>query len=155
MGDTIDDQQVSCLWQGEYLLSVSLSGHINYLDRNNPDRPLRILKGHNKNLSAVASYDNGSTIYSASFDGRVDILNRFKMSNLIVVCCFFNFPYFIGTQRMEIWIMWQDAHTLTKFVKLPQLQINCILWDWTNCSGIFYPPVRNMGNYINMHPLFS
>lgn len=82
MGDTVDDQQVSCLWQGEYLLSVSLSGHINYLDRNNPDRPLRILKGHNKNLSAVASYDNGSTIYSASFDGRVDILNVYMCISL-------------------------------------------------------------------------
>lgn len=74
MGDQVDDQQVSCLWQGEYLLSVSLSGHINYLDRNNPDRPLRVLKGHNKNLSAIASFNNGSTLYSASFDGRIDIL---------------------------------------------------------------------------------
>ena len=81
MGDQVEDQQVSCLWQGEYLLSVSLSGHINYLDRDNPDRPLRILKGHNKNLSAVASYNNGSTIYSASFDGRVDILKCNIYSN--------------------------------------------------------------------------
>jgi len=83
MGNTVEDQQVSCLWQGEYLLSVSLSGHINYLDRNNPDRPLRVLKGHNKNLSAAASYNNGSTIYSASFDGRVDILNWYMYNNVV------------------------------------------------------------------------
>lgn len=44
MGGEIQDQQVSCLWQGSYLLSVSLSGYINYLDVNNPDKPLRIIK---------------------------------------------------------------------------------------------------------------
>ena len=44
MGAAIEDQQVSCLWQGDYLLSVSVSGHINYLDRNNPGVPHRILK---------------------------------------------------------------------------------------------------------------
>lgn len=48
MGTTVEDQQVSCLWQGNYLLSVSLSGFINYLDANNPEKPLRIIKGHNK-----------------------------------------------------------------------------------------------------------
>ena len=44
MGAAIEDQQVSCLWQGDYLLSVSVSGHINYLDRNNPGVPHRTLK---------------------------------------------------------------------------------------------------------------
>jgi hypothetical protein len=36
--------QVSCLWQGQYLLTVSLSGFINYLDVNNPDKHIRIIK---------------------------------------------------------------------------------------------------------------
>ena len=44
MGSQVEDQQVSCLWQGSYLLSVSVSGFINYLDVNNPDKPLRILR---------------------------------------------------------------------------------------------------------------
>lgn len=44
MGSTIEDQQLSCLWQGPHLLSVSLSGFINYLDINNPAKPLRVLK---------------------------------------------------------------------------------------------------------------
>lgn len=44
MGTQIEDQQVGCLWQGSYLLSVSLSGYINYLDVNNPAKPLRVLK---------------------------------------------------------------------------------------------------------------
>ena len=44
MGSTVDDQQVGCLWQGSYLLSVSLSGFINYLDVNDPKKPLRVVK---------------------------------------------------------------------------------------------------------------
>ena len=44
MGKAIEDQQVSCLVQGDYMLSVSLSGSINYLDKNNPDTPLKILR---------------------------------------------------------------------------------------------------------------
>ena len=43
-GDTVDDQQLGCLWQGDYLLTVSLSGNINYLDTNNPSSPMRIIK---------------------------------------------------------------------------------------------------------------
>ena len=44
MGDQVLDQQVGCLWQGSYLLSVSLSGYINYLDVNDPSKPLRVLR---------------------------------------------------------------------------------------------------------------
>lgn len=44
MGNNIEDQQVSCLWQGEHLLSVSLAGHITYLDPSNPEKPRRIVK---------------------------------------------------------------------------------------------------------------
>ena len=43
MGTRIEDQQIGCLWQGDNILSLSVSGNINYLDRNNPDKPLRIL----------------------------------------------------------------------------------------------------------------
>lgn len=44
MGNTVDDQQVSCIWQGKHLLSVSLSGFINYLNVDDPTKPLRIIK---------------------------------------------------------------------------------------------------------------
>ena len=36
--------QVSCLWQGDNLLTVSLSGHINYLNLEDPTTPLKIVK---------------------------------------------------------------------------------------------------------------
>ncbi|KAH9391462.1 WD repeat-containing protein 1 [Tyrophagus putrescentiae] len=45
MGGDVLDQQVSCLWQGSHLLSVSLSGFINYLDlAGDPSKPLRVEK---------------------------------------------------------------------------------------------------------------
>lgn len=70
-GDTVDDQQLGCLWQGDYLLTVSLSGNINYLDTNNPSSPMRIIKGHNKNILSLVSSPDGSTLYTGSFDSRI------------------------------------------------------------------------------------
>ncbi|XP_062572597.1 actin-interacting protein 1-like isoform X1 [Saccostrea cucullata] len=64
MGKTVDDMQVGCLWQGNSILTVSLSGFINYLDINNPSTPRRVLKGHNKPISAMALCEG--TIYSAA-----------------------------------------------------------------------------------------
>lgn len=71
MGNTVDDQQVSCLWQGEHLLTVSLSGFISYLDVDNPTKPLRVIKGHNKPITVLALSDDRSTIYTGSHDGAV------------------------------------------------------------------------------------
>lgn len=44
LGTDVFDQQLGCLWQKNHLLSISLSGYINYLDKNNPDRPVRVIK---------------------------------------------------------------------------------------------------------------
>lgn len=81
MGNTVDDQQVSCLWQGDYLLSVSLCGYINYLDVNNPTKPLRIIKGHNKPITALGLSEDHSTIYTASHDGAVTNWNSGNGTN--------------------------------------------------------------------------
>lgn len=71
MGSDILDQQVSCLWQGSYMISVSLSGFINYLDKDNPEKPKKIIKGHNKSITALASRtERGSDqILTGSHDG--------------------------------------------------------------------------------------
>jgi len=71
MGNDIEDQQVSCLWQGQHLLSVSLAGHITYLDPNNPSKPRRIVKGHNKSITVLAVNGNRDTLYTGSHDGIV------------------------------------------------------------------------------------
>ena len=44
LGSSVEDMQLGCLWQGDYILSVSLSGFINYLDKSNTSRPYRIIK---------------------------------------------------------------------------------------------------------------
>lgn len=70
-GTTVEDQQLGTLWQGAHLLTVALSGYINYLDVNNPAKPHRVLRGHNKNITALAVDDRSATLYTGSYDGRV------------------------------------------------------------------------------------
>ena len=40
MGEGVEDQQVGCLWSGPHLVSVSLSGFLNFLDLDNPSKVL-------------------------------------------------------------------------------------------------------------------
>ncbi|XP_067894170.1 WD repeat-containing protein 1 [Heterodontus francisci] len=74
MGSDVLDQQLGCLWQQNYLLSVSLSGYINYLDETNPSKPLRVLKGHSKSVQSlnVHTIDGKCSIYSGSYDGHIN-----------------------------------------------------------------------------------
>lgn len=44
MGTEVEDQQVSCIWAGEHLVSISLSGFINYLNPADPSKPKKIIK---------------------------------------------------------------------------------------------------------------
>lgn len=73
MGSDVLDQQISCLWQNKYLLSVSLSGFINYLDVNNPTTPLRVVKGHNRTITALAvnAASDKKIVYTGSCDGCI------------------------------------------------------------------------------------
>jgi WD40 repeat protein len=68
--DTLENQQLGCLWQGEHLLSLNLNGDITYLDEANPAQPKRVVKGHLKNLTALAVLPGGERFYAASSDGR-------------------------------------------------------------------------------------
>jgi WD40 repeat protein len=48
-----------------------LSGDITYHDINNPNKPKRIVRGHNKNITALA-YDSASKrMFSGSYDGLI------------------------------------------------------------------------------------
>lgn len=71
-GKTTEDMQVGCAWIGEYILTISLSGYINYLDKNNPDRPTRILKGHNKPIMALTLGSDGKTLYTGCSGGHIN-----------------------------------------------------------------------------------
>uniref|UniRef100_A0A5F8H8G0 WD repeat-containing protein 1 n=1 Tax=Monodelphis domestica TaxID=13616 RepID=A0A5F8H8G0_MONDO len=74
MGPNVLDQQLGCLWQKDHLISVSLSGYINYLDKNNPNKPLRVIKGHSKSIQCLTVHKNDgkSYIYSGSHDGHIN-----------------------------------------------------------------------------------
>ncbi|KAH8325315.1 hypothetical protein KR067_009187 [Drosophila pandora] len=81
MGATVDDQQVSCLWQGDNLITVSLSGVITYLNVADPSKPLRVVKGHNKPITVLGLSDDRSTIYTGSHDGVVTNWNSGNGTN--------------------------------------------------------------------------
>eukprot|EP00056_Hartaetosiga_gracilis_P021022 m.22401 g.22401 ORF g.22401 m.22401 type:complete len:597 (-) comp8836_c0_seq1:2086-3876(-) len=69
--DSVDNHQLGCLWQGETLISVSLNGNINYLNLASPDAPSRVVIGHSKAITAVASTVDSGVAYTSSYDGKV------------------------------------------------------------------------------------
>ncbi|KAJ3050240.1 WD repeat-containing protein 1 [Rhizophlyctis rosea] len=68
-GDTFEAQQVGSLWQGDYLLTLSLSGDFNYIDKNTW-KPSRIVRGHQRAITALAVSPD-KTLFSGSYDGRI------------------------------------------------------------------------------------
>jgi len=55
-GNDVNSQQVGALWQGEDIITISLSGAINLLDPHNPDKPRVVQHGHNRLIASLA-YD--------------------------------------------------------------------------------------------------
>jgi len=67
---TVDDMQVSCLWLGDYMMSVSLSGRVNYLDVKQ-ERPIKVLTGHRKAIQDMAVDRANGYVYTCDADSRV------------------------------------------------------------------------------------
>ena len=53
------------------MISVSLSGFINYLDPASPDKPKMIIKGHNKPITAMDLSADRKSVYTGGSDGTV------------------------------------------------------------------------------------
>jgi len=53
------------------MMTIALSGDIFYLDRNSPNKPSKVIKGHNKFVTALAHDKANKHIYSASYDGSI------------------------------------------------------------------------------------
>ncbi|OQS01263.1 hypothetical protein ACHHYP_01480 [Achlya hypogyna] len=70
-GSTIQDMQQAVVWHGDYMLSLSLSGDLNYLNPATPDKPTRILNGHQVSLQALAVDREEGKFFTGSYDGVV------------------------------------------------------------------------------------
>jgi WD40 repeat protein len=68
--DTLD-QQVGALWSGDFLISVSLSGAINYLDVTNPSKPKRVIHGHQTSITSLVIGKGNNKFYTAGLTGEV------------------------------------------------------------------------------------
>lgn len=72
MGDQVEDQQVSCIWTAaNHLLSLSLSGFINYINPDQPGAPERIIKGHSSPITRIAASPDGRQLYTSAMDGFI------------------------------------------------------------------------------------
>lgn len=70
MGNAVEDQQLSIVWTNNALISVSLSGFINYLDRKSESIE-RVISGHNKPITALALSPDKSLAFTADFEGNI------------------------------------------------------------------------------------
>eukprot|EP01115_Flamella_aegyptia_P006459 TRINITY_DN27069_c0_g1_i2.p1 TRINITY_DN27069_c0_g1~~TRINITY_DN27069_c0_g1_i2.p1 ORF type:complete len:405 (+),score=208.95 TRINITY_DN27069_c0_g1_i2:689-1903(+) len=70
-GEALEDQQLGCLWQGDELISINLGGDVSYLDVNNPSKPKKVLRGHNKFITALAHDASTNSVYTASYDANI------------------------------------------------------------------------------------
>lgn len=50
----VADMQTCAAWCGEFIVSLSLCGHLNYLDPANPGSPGRVVYGHSSSITCLA-----------------------------------------------------------------------------------------------------
>lgn len=70
LGDSFEYQQVANLWAKNYLVSLSLSGELNYIDPRSPGVS-RVVYGHQNSIKALSVNLNDKTLFTGSYDGRV------------------------------------------------------------------------------------
>lgn len=70
-GENLNDQQVGALWIGDYIITVSLSGAINYLSPSSPSKPVKVLHGHQTSIQSISIDPANSCFYTAGLTGEV------------------------------------------------------------------------------------
>eukprot|EP00899_Mesostigma_viride_P022422 jgi/Mesvir1/3364/Mv04257-RA.2 len=71
-GSAVEDMQQGCIWLGNHIISLSLSGDLNFWDPKSPGGPVRVVGGHTKYVTTLAHAGPGkSTLFSSSYDGIV------------------------------------------------------------------------------------
>ncbi|XP_031259365.1 actin-interacting protein 1-2-like [Pistacia vera] len=68
----VDDMLVGCLWQNDYLVTVSLGGTISIFSASDLEKSLRQLSGHMKNATSLAVLNSDpKVILTSSYDGLI------------------------------------------------------------------------------------
>jgi WD repeat-containing protein 1 (actin-interacting protein 1) len=71
---SIPDQQVGVVWPSGrsdgLIISVDLEGNLNYLVDGNPS-PTKVVRGHQKNITAATTSTDAKTLFTGSYEGRV------------------------------------------------------------------------------------
>lgn len=67
----VEDMQMSALWFKDYVITVSLSGAINYWDPSKPEAPTKIVMGHSQKMQSMVVDKNTKTMFSSDVAGRL------------------------------------------------------------------------------------
>jgi len=71
----LEDMQVACTWAGSFVISVSLSGQINFFDDGEEEEkeniPRVVFAGHQKTITSLELDDKAGLAYSACLGGRI------------------------------------------------------------------------------------
>lgn len=67
----IGDAQVAVLWTKTHILSFSLNGNINILNRASPDAPERVIQSQQVSITALAIDRATQSLFTGSYDGVV------------------------------------------------------------------------------------
>lgn len=66
----VDNQQVGLVWEGDFLVSLSLCGNLNYWDPRASQNPTQVVVGHQKGITSLDKLDS-TTLVSGSYDGKI------------------------------------------------------------------------------------
>lgn len=66
----VDNQQVGLIWEGDFLVSLSLCGNLNYWDPKAPQNPTQVVVGHQRGITSLDKLDS-TTLVSGSYDGKI------------------------------------------------------------------------------------
>lgn len=71
---SIPNQQVGVTWpsgrSGGLVISVDLEGNLNYLSEGS-DKPIKVVRGHQKAITAAGYTEDTKTLWTGSYEGRV------------------------------------------------------------------------------------
>lgn len=91
----LDDMQMGVLWSGNDIVTVSLSGVINYLDRDAPAQPKQVIEGHKAKVTDMVTNKKGR-IYSCDSSGKVCAWENF------IACSFAGLGHVVKGERKGV-----------------------------------------------------